>query len=102
MFSSSPIAQADASRWSHSLGKWGGVPVRFHSYFIAVLVVLLIFAASPGEGDRVKIVLMAFAIWVASSILHEVAHFYMCQQLGGTTHLLVFSPLGGQSLFSVR
>lgn len=102
MYEATPILTAEDARWSHSLGKWAGVPVRFHSYFIAVLVVLLIFAASPGEANRVSIVLMAFVIWVASAILHEVAHVYVCRQFGGVVHLVVFSPLGGQSLFSTR
>lgn len=70
---------------------------------MAVLVVLLIIAATPGDDPRkVQIVLLGFAIWVASSILHEIAHLYVCQQLGGGCQLLVFSPLGGQSIFTVR
>jgi Zn-dependent protease len=78
------------------------MPVLFHGYFMAVLVVLLIFGAAPSDSDRVPKVLLGFAIWVASSILHEVAHLYVCRQLGGVCHLLVFSPLGGQSLFTIR
>lgn len=79
-----------------------GIPVLFHGYFMAVLVLLLIIAAASGEQDRVWVVLLGFAIWVASSILHEIAHLYVCQQVGGVCHLLVFSPLGGQSIYSVR
>lgn len=79
-----------------------GIPVLFHGYFMAVLVLLLIIAAASGEQDRVWVVLLGFAIWFASSVLHEIVHLYMCQQVGGICHLLVFSPLGGQSIYSVR
>jgi Zn-dependent protease len=97
-----PIANSDSLRWSASLGKWKGIPVLLHGYFMAVLVLLLIIAASSGEANRVEVVLMGFAIWVASSILHEISHLYVCHQLGGFCQLLIFSPLGGQSIFTVR
>lgn len=97
-----PILTSDAPRWSVSLGRWTGIPVLFHGYFVAVLVVLLIFAASFSQADRVKVAFLAFGIWVASAILHEVAHLYICRHLQGVCHLLVFSPLGGHSIYSVR
>ncbi len=97
-----PNANVDSTRWSASLGKWMGIPVLFHGYFMAVFVLLLIFGAASGEQDRVWVVLMGFAIWVASAILHEIAHLYVCQQVGGVCQLVVFSPLGGQSIFTVR
>lgn len=102
MTSPNPIFTSDSTRVSVSLGTWKGVPVLFHGYFMAVFVVLLIIAAASGERIKVSIVLLGFAIWVASSILHEIAHLYVCQQVGGVCPLLVFSPLGGQSIFIVR
>jgi Zn-dependent protease len=79
-----------------------GIPVLFHGYFMAVFVVLLIFAAQQADPRKVQIVVLGFAIWVASAILHEIAHLYACQQVGGFCQLLVFSPLGGHSIYTVR
>jgi stage IV sporulation protein FB len=79
-------------RWSLSLGRWWGVPVRLHILFLLFAVFALAFtipADLTGDGA------MAVGILLASLLLHEVGHALAAVRVGGQIDAIVVGPVGG-------
>ncbi len=79
-------------RWSVSLGRWWGVPVRLHIFFLLFAVMALAFtipAELTGAGA------MAIGILLASLVLHEVGHTLAALRVGGQVDAIVVGPVGG-------
>ncbi len=70
----------DFSSWSLNLGKWYGVHVRLHAFFLlfAVCTLYLMTAKAPAlaedPGQSVLYGLMLLGILFLSVLAHEVAH----------------------------
>ena len=79
-------------RWSVSLGRWWGVPVRLHIFFLLFAVLAFAFtipAELTGDGS------IAIGILLASLVLHEVGHTLAAKRVGGQVDAIVVGPVGG-------
>ena len=89
----------DHGTWSVSLGRWGGVQVRLHMFFLlfAVCTVYLSWHAQRQHtgGGLMTLGLLSLAILFFSVLLHEVGHCYAAWRLGGFMDQMVLGPLGG-------
>ncbi len=90
----------DHYSWSVNIGRWFGVPVRLH--MCLVLFILLIFGVQwhvvnsgtpihPGTALATSIAL------VVAILIHELAHVFATNNLGGAVKHLVLAPWGGDS-----
>lgn len=80
-------------RWSLSLGRWWGVAVYLHVFF--VLSALLALAFTLPEPDLLGTGLLMVAILLASVTLHEVGHALAALRVGGKVDAVVLGPVGG-------
>jgi Zn-dependent protease len=80
-------------RWSLSLGRWWGVSVYLHIFFL--LAGLLALAFTLPETDLVSAALMAVGLLLVSVMLHEVAHALAAIRVGGKVDAVVIGPVGG-------
>src|SRR5437870_2002531 len=80
-------------RWSLSLGRWWGVAVYLHVFF--VLSALLALAFNWSEPDLLGTGLLMVAILLASVTLHEVGHALAALRIGGKVDAIVLGPVGG-------
>jgi len=86
--------------WSIGLGRWGGVYVRLHMFFLlfAAFTLLLSWQASAQQRDSTDLLPIAagsLVILLASVILHESGHYIAALRLGGRGEEIVLGPLGG-------
>lgn len=80
-------------RWSISLGRWWGVAVYLHVFF--VLSALLALAFTMGDRQLLGTGLMMVVILLASVTLHEVGHALFALRVGGKVDAIVLGPVGG-------
>ncbi|HTN73857.1 MAG TPA: site-2 protease family protein [Pirellulaceae bacterium] len=89
----------DHHQWSVSLGRWGGVQVRLHLFFLlfAAFTVYLSWLAAqqPKGGEYVWIGGFSLVVLLLSVLAHEWGHVWAMQRVGGTVDQLVLWPLGG-------
>ncbi len=85
--------------WSIGLGRWGGVDVRLHMFFLLFAVCTLFFAwqasQTPGSGDLVWVAIGSLSILLTSILLHECGHYFAAVRTGGAGDEIVVGPLGG-------
>jgi stage IV sporulation protein FB len=86
------MAGCCVQRWSLSLGRWWGVPVRLHIFFLFFAVLALAFTI-PAELAGAGV--MAVGILLASLVLHEVGHAVAAVRVGGKVDAIVIGPVGG-------
>ncbi len=95
----------DNSQWSLNCGVWGGVRVYVHASLIAGIVAIFYFATQFAQlhelEDVVAYGLIASGIYLASLLLHEVAHGLVACRLGGSVGMVMLGPLGGMRMPSV-
>ncbi len=80
-------------RWSLSLGRWWGVAVYLHVFF--VLSALLALAFMLPEPDLLSTGLLMVGILLVSVTLHEVGHALAALRVGGRVDAIVLGPVGG-------
>lgn len=80
-------------RWSLSLGRWWGVSVYLHIFFL--LSALLALAFTQAEPDLMSAALMMVAVLLVSVALHEVGHSLAAIRVGGKVDAVVLGPVGG-------
>ncbi len=90
----------DSSVWSVSLGRWSGVRVRLHVFFL-LWTVATVYASTLGGGDLVWVGALSMLILFVSVLLHELGHCYAALRLGGHADQIVIGPLGGLAPVSV-
>lgn len=84
--------------WSASVGRWMGIPVRFHLLLILFIVTILGFDVSRDNPDVVGLTaVVTTLVLLASVFLHELAHVFAVNSLGGHVSTLVLMPWGGNS-----
>jgi stage IV sporulation protein FB len=74
--------------WSLPCGNWFMTRVR-----VSVLVPLLVFFAIPKFGWRLSLVMGV--VFLASLLLHELAHVFAVRMTGGVGNEILIWPLGG-------
>jgi len=80
-------------RWSLSLGRWWGVRVYLHIFF--VLLALLALAFTLPDRDLMAAGLITVAVVLVSVALHELAHALAAIRVGGKVDAIVLGPVGG-------
>jgi stage IV sporulation protein FB len=87
--------------WSLNLGRWGGVQVRLHAFFLVLAAYILHVSASEFDGKLLWYGVASLAILCVSVALHEVGHCLAARRAGGSCdHMLVW-PFGGLTAASV-
>jgi len=80
-------------RWSLSLGRWWGVAVYLHIYFL--LSALLGLAVTLTEPDLLGESILMVAVLLVSIALHELGHALAAWRVGGKVDAIVLGPIGG-------
>jgi Zn-dependent protease len=80
-------------RWSLSLGRWWGVSVYLHFFFLFSVVLALAFTNL--ETDLMSAALIAIGLLLVSVMLHEVGHALAAIRVGGKVDAVVLGPVGG-------
>lgn len=88
---------SDFAAWSLSLGRWNGVRVRLHVFFLLFAVQALYMASLTQDREMVLVAAASLVILLVSVMLHELGHSLTALQLGGQPDVVVFWPLGGLS-----
>ncbi|MCY2994977.1 MAG: hypothetical protein NTY19_45015 [Planctomycetota bacterium] len=90
---------SDHASWSLQLGRWGGIYVRLHMFFLLFAAFTLYGSwragaalASPGLD---WIAVESLCVLLASVLLHDVGHAWVAVRRGGYVEELVLGPLGG-------
>ncbi len=84
--------------WSLSLGRWGGIHVRLHMFFLLFAACTLYLGFGDGDADGFTIdwmVVQSLGVLLASVLLHEWGHLLATLRLGGVADQIVLGPLGG-------
>lgn len=81
-------------RWSISLGRWSGIQVRIHIFFIVFAALAIVFSTLP-DMDLLNDGLLTLAVALSSVVLHEVAHTLAAIRVGGKVDTIVLGPVGG-------
>ena len=80
-------------RWSLPLGRWWGVAVYLHVFFVLSALLALAFTL-PAPG-LVGTGLMMVGVLLVSVTLHEVGHALAALRVGGKVDAIVLGPVGG-------
>ena len=80
-------------RWSLPLGRWWGVQVYVHVFFLVSALLALAFLLP--EPDLLGTGLMMIGVLFVSVLLHEVAHSLAAVHVGGKVDAIVLGPVGG-------
>ena len=89
------FAMRDLVGWNLPLGRWAGIRVRLHVFFVLLVVFVLHFAWRDGHDDIFQYVAAGLAILFFSVLAHELGHCYAARRLGGRVDQIVLWPLGG-------
>jgi stage IV sporulation protein FB len=81
-------------RWSVSLGRWAGIQVRLHIFFLVFGALAIAFSTLP-DRDILGDGLLTLAVVLVSVVLHEVAHALAAIRVGGKVDAIVLGPVGG-------
>lgn len=99
------VAMRDQGIWSIGLGRWNGVNLRLHMFFLlfaAFTFYLSWLDATLGRADgAIWNGPMLLLILLFSVIAHECGHLAVANRLGGHTDEIVLGPLGGLGLAPV-
>ncbi|MEQ8788380.1 MAG: site-2 protease family protein [Pirellulaceae bacterium] len=88
----------DQGLWSLNLGRWSGLRVRLHMFFLlfAAFALYLGWHADGGTpGDYLTMAALSVAVLLASVVLHEIGHLHAATYFGGGMDQIVIGPLGG-------
>jgi Zn-dependent protease len=97
----------DHVSWSLSLGRWGGVRVRLHMFFLlfaAFTFYLSWHDSHSGLSQTVDwLAVQILLVLLISVVLHEAGHLVAAWRMGGRLDTIVLGPLGGlTSVHGVR
>ena len=87
----------DLLSWNLSLGRWGGVQVRLHVFFVLFVVIALGLAEEKFFWDTTAVL----AILFSSVLVHELAHCLTAWRVGGAADSILLWPLGGLTQVNV-
>lgn len=84
----------DLLSWNLSLGRWGGVQVRLHVFFLLFIVVALHFGSAANDQLFWE-TCAVLGILLASVLAHELGHCLAAWHMGGSADQILLWPLGG-------
>ncbi len=82
---------------AHGLGRWFGVKVRLHLFFLLFATFTFYLAwreSAPGDGLP-GLAIACIVVLFFSVLIHEAAHCLIALRLGGSAEAIVIAPLGG-------
>jgi Zn-dependent protease len=82
----------DLLSWNLALGRWAGVQVRLHVFFVLFAVFALHFSF---KADLFAYGCAALVILLASALAHEFGHCLAARKLGGKADQVLIWPFGG-------
>ena len=85
----------DLLSWNLSLGRWAGVQVRLHVFFVLFAVVALHLATKGAEDHLLLVTAACLGLLLASLLIHEFAHCLAARRFGGGADQILIWPLGG-------
>jgi Zn-dependent protease len=88
-------AMRDLANWSINFGRWRGVHVRLHAFFLGLVVLALYSSSRHPHHGLLRDSAMLLGILLVSVLLHEIAHVLTAVRLGGHADQIVVWPLGG-------
>jgi CBS domain-containing protein len=77
--------------WSIPLGRWWGVELRVHTFFLLLAVVCMGLGASDGVGRGVGL----FLVLVLAVLVREIARLLVAAWLGLRLRAILLLPIGG-------
>ena len=96
---------SEQNSWSVKLGRWAGVRVRLHVFFLLFALITLYqtwpAAEAQAQGPIDWLTLCSLVVLLLSVIWHEVGHYIAVTRLGGIMHQSVLVPWGGLSTFTI-
>ncbi len=88
------MSQNDA--WSISLGRWWGVQVRLHMFFLLFATFTMYLAWQDTSGDElIALAVLSSLTLLISVLLHELGHLIVAKNFKGIADTMVLGPLGG-------
>jgi len=90
----------DLLSWNLSLGRWAGVQVRLHVFFV-LLGLVAIHLGSQEPNWQIAETLALLGILFVSVLAHEIGHCTVARCLGGTADQILIWPLGGLAQVNV-
>lgn len=85
----------DLLGWNLSLGRWAGIQVRVHVFFLLLVVVALQFSWDDPKGELIFDAALSLAILFVSVLAHELGHCFAARRMGGCADQIMLWPLGG-------
>jgi stage IV sporulation protein FB len=86
----------DLLGWNLPLGRWFGIHVRVHVFFVLLVIVALSMSLDKDpQKELLKDVAITLAILFVSVLAHEVGHCVAARQMDGRVDQIVLWPLGG-------
>jgi Zn-dependent protease len=85
----------DLLSWNISLGRWHGVHVRLHVFFVLFAVVALHLATRTPNHPLLWLTLTGLGLLLASVLAHEFGHCLAAWRLGGGADQILIWPFGG-------
>ncbi|HEV3340907.1 MAG TPA: site-2 protease family protein [Pirellulales bacterium] len=85
----------DLLSWNLSLGRWGGVQVRLHVFFLLFAAVALHLSSQTNNDKLLWETSAVLAILFFSVLAHELGHCLAARRVGGAAEQILLWPLGG-------
>ena len=85
----------DMRGWSIPLGRWMGVELRVHTFFLLLAVVCLGLGASEPGPYSIGRGLALFVLLVAAVVVREIARLLVAAWLGVRLRAILLLPIGG-------
>lgn len=85
----------DLLSWNISLGRWAGVQIRLHVFFVLFALVALLVGPGGANPKLFWETAGVLAIFLFSVLLHEIGHCLAAFRVGGVVDQIVLWPLGG-------
>jgi len=95
---------SDNFSWSTNVGRWLGIPVRIHLLLFLLIVAIFGLEWNVGQSNAdffSATAMVTVLVLIASILLHEVAHLFALNNLGGHVNSLVLTPWGGNSDYAM-
>jgi stage IV sporulation protein FB len=87
----------DLLSWNISLGRWAGVQVRLHVFFVLFAIVTV----HLSDRDHLAETLAVLGVLLACVLAHEFAHCCVAWHFGGSADQILIWPLGGLAQVNV-
>ena len=85
----------DLLSWKIYLGRWGGVRVYLHAFFLLLAIISLHLSARADDPQLVWYAGASMLMLLASVLFHEFAHCFAARRMGCCADQVLLWPFGG-------